>query len=127
MTPGDTAVAVFEPVPVTVIVQATPAPAGTVNVALQLPAAAEKPATVDGPEQPPPHVALVRPEGAAMKYDPLPAMAAPPTVPPARVVKVSPGLGAIAWEGADMTLPTGPQPTPVLPYGLLHPPPPPIG
>ena len=40
------------------IVQLVPALLGTVNVALQVPVDAEKPAGVDEPEQPPPQVAV---------------------------------------------------------------------
>lgn len=64
---GEIAVCVLEPVPVAVIVHPAVAADVVENVALQLPAAAEKPVTVDGPDpaQPPPNVTLVNPEGAA--------------------------------------------------------------
>jgi hypothetical protein len=63
---GEVADAVFDPVPVTVIMHAAPADEGGVNNALHvLPPPVAKLDTVDAPEQPPPHVALVRPEGAA--------------------------------------------------------------
>jgi hypothetical protein len=65
VTPGDVADAVLAPVPVTLSVQAVPDAEGVVNVALQTPPEAEKPETVEAPEQPPPHVAPVRPDGAA--------------------------------------------------------------
>ena len=60
---GEVAVAVLEPVPVTVSVPVH-ADDGVVKVALQVPPLAENPLTVELPEQPPPYVALVSPEGA---------------------------------------------------------------
>jgi hypothetical protein len=65
VTPGEVAVAVFDPVPVAVMVQPEPPLDGVVNVALQFPPDAEKPDTVDDPEQPPLQVADVSPDGAA--------------------------------------------------------------
>ena len=58
VTPGEVAVAVFAPVPVTASVQAAPAADGGVNVALQAFDAALNPATVDVPEHPPPQTAV---------------------------------------------------------------------
>ena len=64
VTTGDAAEAVFDPVPVTSNKPVQGAD-GVVNVADHAPPLALNPDTVDAPEHPPAHVALVNPDGAA--------------------------------------------------------------
>jgi hypothetical protein len=92
---GDVADAVLDPVPVTASVPVH-ALAGVVNVALQVPPLAENPLTVDEPEQPPPYVAAVNPDGADTVYVPLP-LVVDDVLALVRDVKANVGLDDAVW------------------------------
>lgn len=104
VTTGDKAVAVLDPVPVTVSgpVQGVD---GVENVADHVEPVTLNPVTVEAPEQPPPQVALVRPDGAATAKLPLPGTVEL-IAPPGSVVN--------AIDGTAGVKPLPPPPRPYL-------------